>query len=77
MIKLPKPVLERGDSGDAVKALQDALKSAGIDCGTSDGDFGKLTENAVVLLQSMKTGLKVDGIYNKETKDFLFEIINA
>jgi peptidoglycan hydrolase-like protein with peptidoglycan-binding domain len=70
-------VLQKDDKGDKVKALQDALKAANIDCGTSDGDYGPMTEDAVKLLQSMKTGLTVDGIYNQETKDFLFEILNA
>ncbi len=77
MIALPDPVLKKNDKGNKVKALQDALKAAGIDCGTSDGDFGTLTENAVKLLQSMKTGLTVDGVYNEATKDFLFEVLNA
>ncbi len=77
MTKLPKAVLKRGDKGNAVKDLQDALKAAGIDCGTSDGDFGPLTEDAVALLQSMKTGLKVDGVYTKATRDFLFEVLNG
>lgn len=77
MTSLPDPVLKKGDKGDHVKALQDSLKAAGIDCGTSDGDFGTKTENAVKLLQSMKTGLAVDGVYNEATKDFLFEVLNA
>ncbi len=76
MTSLPDPVLKKGDKGDHVKALQDSLKAAGIDCGTSDGDFGTKTENAVKLLQSMKTGLAVDGVYNEATKDFLFEVLN-
>lgn len=77
MTSLPEPVLKKNDAGDNVKALQDALKAAGIDCGTSDGDFGTLTEDALKLLQSMKTGLAVDGVYNQATKDFLFEVLNA
>ena len=76
MTSLPDPVLKKGDKGDHVKALQDALKAAGFDCGTSDGDFASKTESAVKLLQSMKTGLAVDGLYNVATKDFLFEVLN-
>ncbi|MCD4724283.1 MAG: TIGR02594 family protein [Bacteroidales bacterium] len=76
MMVLPDPVLKKGDKGDKIKALQDALKAVNIDCGTSDGDFGKKTEDAVKLLQSMKTGLAVDGVYNEATKDFLFEVLN-
>lgn len=77
VLQLPGPTLKKGDKGDAVKKLQDALKTAGVDCGTSDGDFGPMTEDAVKLLQSMKTGLAVNGIYNAETRDFLFEVLNA
>jgi uncharacterized protein (TIGR02594 family) len=76
MTSLPDPVLKKDDKGDHVKALQDSLKAAGFDCGTSDGDFASMTENAVKLLQSMKTGLAVDGVYNEATKDFLFEVLN-
>lgn len=76
MTNLPDAVLKKDDRGDPVKALQDSLKAAGFDCGTSDGDFGTKTEDAVKLLQSMKTGLPVDGVYNKATKDFLFEVLN-
>lgn len=75
--ELPDPVLKKNDQGDNVKALQDALKAINIDCGTSDGDFDTMTEDAVKLLQSMKTGLTVDGVYNQATKEFLFETINA
>ncbi|MGV8138554.1 MAG: TIGR02594 family protein [Mangrovibacterium sp.] len=76
MIDLPEVTLQRGDKGDAVKALQDALKAVGINCGTSDGDFGPLTETAVKQLQSMKYGLTIDGIYGEETRSFLLEILN-
>lgn len=75
--ELPDPVLKKNDQGDNVKALQDALKAINIDCGTSDGDFDTMTEDAVKLLQSMKNGLTVNGVYNQETKEFLFETINA
>ncbi|MCK5337809.1 MAG: TIGR02594 family protein [Bacteroidales bacterium] len=77
IIALPDPILQKGDKGNAVKDLQNALKAANIDCGTSDGDFGRMTEDALKLLQSMKTGLVVDGVYNEETKDFLFQTLNA
>lgn len=76
MTDLPDAILQRGDKGDAVKALRDALKAVGISCGTSDGDFGPLTETAVKQLQSMKYGLTIDGIYEGQTRNFLFEILN-
>lgn len=76
MINPPDKVLKSGDKGDEVKALQNALKAAGIDCGTSDGDYGPKTENAVKQLQSMKTNLAIDGVYGPLTRDFLVEILN-
>jgi uncharacterized protein (TIGR02594 family) len=75
-ISIPDKILKIGDTGDDVKALQDALKSAGINCGTSDGYFGPRTEKAVKELQSMKTGLTVDGVFETHTRNFLFEILN-
>ena len=75
-INLSGKILKRGDSGDDVKSLQDALKMAGIDCGTSDGIYGPATEEAVKKLQSMKTNLKIDGVYGKLTRDFLLETLN-
>jgi hypothetical protein len=38
------------------------MKAVGINCGTSGGDFGPLTETTVKQLQSMKYGLVVFGI---------------
>jgi len=76
MTVIPDATLRRGDRGNAVKALQEALQAAGIDCGASDGDFGPLTERAVRQLQSEKPGLTVDGIYGKNTRRFLQEILS-
>ena len=76
MLNVPDKILKKGDQGSEVKELQEALKACAIECGTSDGDFGILTENAVKQLQTMKFGLKIDGIYEKETRNFLLEILN-
>jgi uncharacterized protein (TIGR02594 family) len=73
---LPDTVLRIGNTGNAVKNLQDALKVAGFDCGTSDGDFGKKTEDAVKALQSTRFGLCVDGIFDETTRVYLLEILN-
>jgi uncharacterized protein (TIGR02594 family) len=74
-IQIPDKILKTGDTGDDVKALQNALKLAGIDCGTSDGIFGPLTEMSVKKLQSMKSGLKIDGVFEIQTRNFLFELL--
>lgn len=73
---VPDKILRSGDTGDDVKYLQDALKLAGIDCGTSDGIFGPLTFNAIKELQSRKNHLKVDGVFGTNTRNFLLEILN-
>jgi len=72
---LPDQTLRLGDTGNDVKLLQDALKQIGIDCGTSDGYYGERTEEAVKQLQSMQTGLKIDGVYGKDTRKFLGELL--
>jgi uncharacterized protein (TIGR02594 family) len=74
-ILLSGKILKIGDTGDDVKAMQNALKLANIDCGTSDGYFGPLTENAVKSLQSMKTGLTIDGVFDIYTREFLLEML--
>ena len=57
----PAPMYRRGDRGDGVKQLQEALNAAGYDCGRADGDFGGRTEKAVKALES-DNGIEPDGI---------------
>ncbi|PIF06365.1 MAG: hypothetical protein CSA36_02040 [Draconibacterium sp.] len=68
---IPKPILKYGSRGTEVVALQNALKLLNINVGTSDGDFGTKTEAGVKELQTRKPNLKIDGIYNEETRDLL------
>lgn len=75
-IEIPETTLRLGSKGDDVKALQDALKIAGFDCGTSDGDFGVKTQRAVRELQSTQTNLAIDGVFGPRTREYLIEIIN-
>jgi uncharacterized protein (TIGR02594 family) len=70
-LTIPEPTLLKGSAGPAVIALQDALKLLGINVGTSDGDYGKKTEAGVKELQTRKPNLRIDGIYNSETRDLL------
>ena len=58
---LPDGTLVKGDKGDAVTALQEALNRAGFDCGTADGSFGGKTEAAIIAFQK-RNGLNQDGI---------------
>lgn len=75
LISLPNPILKKGDRGDKVKALQDGLKAADYNCGTSDGDYGSKTENAIKDLQSDSGFLQIDGVYGANTKDYLQSVL--
>jgi len=55
--------LASSDTGDDVKALQNALKAAGYDPGTIDGTYGTGTFDAVEAWQTDQ-GLTVDGKFN-------------
>ncbi|MBD2534842.1 peptidoglycan-binding protein [Nostoc flagelliforme FACHB-838] len=59
------PNLEFGSSGIAVRALQRLLVSNGYPIGV-DGDFGPLTETAVMAFQNQQN-LRVDGIVGQRT----------
>lgn len=58
--------LKRGDKGNDVWALQEALVKNGFDCGAPDGKFGPNTERWVKAFQKAK-GLKADGIAGEKT----------
>jgi len=76
-LEIPDPVLQNGSRGKAVVSLQDALKLLNINVGTSDGAFGPKTEGGVKELQTRKTGLEIDGVYNSETRDLLESLFQA
>ena len=62
--------LRRGDSGEAVKAMQQLLLKWDPDCLPeygADGDFGKETEDAVKAFQK-SAKLKETGIYDQATE---------
>lgn len=54
------PLLQKGDSGPVVEALQQLLKLRESDPGTVDGEFGNRTQTAVVDFQN-RNGLETDG----------------
>ena len=64
------PVLNFGDAGDKVKALQVRLASLGYYDGKLDGKFGKGTLEAVKLFQA-RNGLAVDGKVGTRTQQVL------
>lgn len=65
----PRPVLHRGEDGDAVANLQSQLRAHGFDISV-DGNFGAATELAVKQFQ-LKQGLVSDGIVGPKTWDRL------
>ena len=65
LLRLKAPYME----GDDVRALQEALKAAGLDV-EADGVFGPGTETAVRTLQGNK-GLSADGIVGQATRSAL------
>jgi putative chitinase len=66
----PRPVLHRGEDGDAVVSLQSRLRAHGFDISV-DGNFGAATELAVKQFQ-MQQGLDSDGLVGPTTWDRLF-----
>lgn len=63
--------LRYGDSGEAVRAMQQALTDLGYDPGGVDGKFGRGTEAAVKLFQKAK-GLTADGLAGNLTLTALY-----
>lgn len=57
------PMLQRGDNGETVKAMQYLLNGRGCSCGMygADGDFGPATEAALLAFQR-RNNLEADGI---------------
>jgi N-acetylmuramoyl-L-alanine amidase len=61
-----RPVLRRGSSGSAVVTLQRRLNTLGYWCGSADGVFGHLTQQAVWAVQKV-AGLGRDGVVGSLT----------
>lgn len=67
--------LQKGDQGEAVRALQILLIGRGYDCGKygADGDFGNATDKALRKYQDAK-GLEVDGCAGPATMSCLLGV---
>ncbi len=65
-------VLYSGSQGDAVTALQSALKELGFYSGKTDGEFGSGTRSAVTAFQA-KNGLSQTGGADAATQALLYE----
>ena len=66
----PEGTLRRGDSGDAVKALQEGLICYGVLKDRADGSFGLGTEKAIMAVQKA-VGLAADGVAWPQTRRLL------
>ena len=60
------PLVQRGDRGETVRAIQQLLVLRDCDPGGVDGQFGKNTKAAVEALQA-KAGIEVDGKVGGDT----------
>ena len=65
-VEIKLPVLQLGDSGDSVKALQILITGYGFPCGTPDGIFGSKTKAAFKKYQAW-AGLDKDGVCGTES----------
>ena len=63
---MAEPTLKKGSKGQAVKDLQEALKTLGFAVGAIDGVFGAGTERAVKEFQA-SVGIDADGIVGPVT----------
>jgi hypothetical protein len=59
-------LFKKGSAGSEVAELQSKLAAAGFSAGPVDGQFGSLTEQAVLAFQTAK-GLAADGVVGPET----------
>ena len=64
-------ILQKGDNGASVTALQEALIELGYLKGTADGKFGAATEQAVIAFQQ-KNEYPATGIMDANIQAFLF-----
>lgn len=61
-----RPILRKGDEGDAVELLQRALASRGFSPGAIDGDFGPKTATEVRAFQRF-VRIRANGVVNAST----------
>lgn len=69
--------LKKGDTGEDVAKLQDALKQLGYNCGTSDGIFGPKTEQALKDFQTTNPDLTINGVFNKGSREFMITMLKT
>lgn len=75
-MRIPEPVLKKGNKGQEVMKLQLVLNHLNFNCGDVDGDFGQKTENALKILQANNL-LTVNGIYDSASKNSIESLLQA
>ncbi len=65
--KATEDVMDMGDSGALIKAVQERLKALGYPVGKTDGKFGSRTRSAVLSFQA-ENGLVTDGVVGPSTR---------
>jgi hypothetical protein len=76
VVAVPSGPLKPGDSGAAVKVLQQALASLGFSPGKIDGVYGSKTTDAVTRFQT-SAKITADGIVGSETLAALQTAVNS
>jgi peptidoglycan hydrolase-like protein with peptidoglycan-binding domain len=62
-------VLRRGSSGDDVQEIQESLAALGFTL-EADGEFGEITHNAVIAMQTI-FGYDIDGAVGPATRKLI------
>ena len=68
--------IQRGDSGDNVREIQELLIEQGFLTSSADGKYGPMTEQAVIDFQS-NNGIEASGVVDKPTYDVLTRKISS
>jgi N-acetylmuramoyl-L-alanine amidase CwlA len=74
-VTLPKGVFKKGDKGNAVKQIQEALNDLNFKCGKVDGVYGEDTVDAIKRFQSMYVS-PADGVYGDRTRVKMEQLLN-
>jgi LAS superfamily LD-carboxypeptidase LdcB/LysM repeat protein len=73
---LPTGIYGMGSRGDAVRMLQQALRSMGFTLQV-DGIYGPETANTIYYIQLKYPELAADGIYGPQTRGFLRQMLHS
>ena len=72
---LPTGVYRKGDKGNAVKQIQQALNKLNFKVGDADGIFGAKTKDAITRFQKVHLPYDVDGVYGNQTRTKMLQLL--